>query len=65
MDTLSAAAFTACLTDTLVDMLANRADRMGMSERRLMELCALTEKCAGYLRVNTGVKHIFGLLAII
>lgn len=65
MDTLSAAAFTACLTDTLVDMLANRVDRMGMSERRLMELCALTEKCAGYLRVNTGVKHIFGLLAII
>ena len=65
MNTLSAAAFVSCLTDRLVDMLTNRADRMGMSVHRLTELCELTEKCADFLKVNTGVKHVFGLLAIV
>lgn len=65
MDTLSAAAFVSCITDTLVDMLANRTDRLGMSTQRLMELCRLTDMCENRLKVNAGVKHIFGLLAII
>ena len=65
MNVISASAFISCLTDRLVDMLANRSDRMGMSVRRLTELCELTEKCADFLKVNTGVKHVFGLLAII
>ena len=65
MNTIAAAAFISCVTDKLVDMLTNRADRMSMSVDRLAELCELTEKCADYLKVNTGVKHVFGLLAII
>ncbi len=65
MTVISASAFISCLTGKLVDMLANRADRMGMSVQRLTELCELAEKCADFLKVNTGVKHVFGLLAII
>ena len=65
MDTLSASEFVSCTTDMLVDMLAGRSDRMGMSTARLMELCELTARCGDYLKVNTGVKHIFGLLAIV
>ena len=64
MDTLSAAAFISCLTDTLTDMLTHRRDSMGMSGSRLMELCALMSECTDRLRVNTGVKHVFGLLAV-
>ena len=64
MDTLSATEFISCLTDTLTDMLAHRADALGMSRERLAELCALMSKCSAYLRVNTGVKHVFGLLAV-
>ena len=30
----------------------------------LVELYALAERCAACLRVNTGVKHLFGLLAV-
>lgn len=64
MDTLSAAAFIVCITDMLTDMLAHRIDPMGMSSSRLMELCALMSRCGEYLKVNTGVKHVFGLLAV-
>ena len=63
MDTLTAAAFISCTMDMLADMLAHRTDPMGMSTARLMELCALMSRCGEYLKVNTGVKHIFGLLA--
>ena len=31
---------------------------------QLQRLRALVERCGSYLRVNTGVKHIFGLLAV-
>ena len=63
MDTLSASEFISCTADMLADMLAHRTDPMGMSTARLMELCALMSRCGEYLKVNTGVKHIFGLLA--
>lgn len=65
MDTLSAMSFISCTLDMLVDMLSGRIDAMGMSKERLMELCALMTKCGDYLKVNTGVKHVFGLLAVV
>ncbi len=63
MDTLSAVGFISCAEDILADMLTHRRDAMGMSGERLSQLCALMAKCTAYLKVNTGVKHIFGLLA--
>jgi len=63
MDTASARLFVQSLRRCAVDMLARRDDTMGLSGKTLMEICALAEKCEDYLKVNTGIKHIFGLLA--
>ena len=45
-------------------MLCARRDCLGLSHRELRRLCALMDRCAAYLRVNVGPKHIFGLLAV-
>lgn len=45
------------------DMLCLRRDGMGLSRAELMHVYELLRQCEAYLRVNTGVKHIFGLLA--
>ncbi len=46
------------------DMLCLRRDGMGLSRAELMHVYELLRQCEAYLRVNTGVKHIFGLLAV-
>jgi len=56
--------FTECLYQLLADMLCGRGPDQGMDSRRIMALMELCEQCRDYLRVNTGVKHIFGLLAV-
>lgn len=63
MDTASVRIFVQSLRDCAVDMLAKRQDAMGLDGSTLMGICRLAEKCEDYLKVNTGVKHIFGLLA--
>ena len=45
-------------------MLCGRAKTRGLSAAGLMRLVALTERCIRCLKVNTGVKHLFGLLAV-
>ena len=45
-------------------MLCGRAKTRGLSPAGLMRLVALTERCIRCLKVNTGVKHLFGLLAV-
>ena len=64
MDGRSAAAFVDCAMERLGDMLSGRRKDLGMSSRQLMELYALLQRCNAYLRLNVGVKHIFGLLAV-
>ena len=64
MDGRSAAAFVDCVTEQLGDMLCARRDCLGLSHSQLRRLCALMERCAAWLRVNVGPKHIFGLLAV-
>lgn len=63
MDAASARLFVQSLRECSVEMLAKREDAMGLGSDSLMEICRLAEKCEDYLKVNTGVKHIFGLLA--
>lgn len=46
------------------DMLCARRSDLGLSRRQLTELAALAARCGEYLRVNTGSKHILGLLAV-
>ena len=51
------------LSQTVTDMLCARRDSLGLSRRQLAEIAALAARCRDYLRVNTGAKHILGLLA--
>lgn len=64
IDGRQAAAFAACGRDRIADMLCGRADALGLTRPQLLRAAALLAKCAAYLRVNVGVKHIFGLLAV-
>lgn len=64
MDNASAIAFTECSVYVLGDMLCGRKNSLGMDSRSILELEQLMEKCRTYLKVNTGVKHIFGLLSL-
>lgn len=63
MDTREAEAFLECAGEIVADMLCLRKNDLGMSRGELTALRALIERCIAYLKVNTGVKHIFGLLA--
>ena len=64
LDNRSAAAFADSARALLADMLCGRKPAQGLSGESLAELLRLLERCGAYLRVNTGVKHIFGLLAV-
>ena len=64
MDTRQAVEFFDCMYQYLADMLCGRRDNEGMDKRRLTALVELCSLCREYLRLNTGVKHIFGLLAV-
>ena len=64
LDNRSAAAFTDSARELLADMLCGRRSRMGLTEESLAELLRLMERCGRYLSVNTGVKQLFGLLAV-
>ncbi len=63
MDSRTATEFFECARELTVDMLCMRRDAQGMSRGELMRLSSLISRCLEYLGVNTGVKHIFGLLA--
>lgn len=64
MDTRNAAAFADSASELLADMLCGRKPDQGLSPKALLHLVRLLECCRAYLRVNVGVKHIFGLLAV-
>ena len=64
MDSRAAAAFLESTKRLLTDMACGRADPRGLDRSALLRLAALTEDCLGRLKVNTVVKHIFGLLAV-
>ena len=64
IDARQAAAFTEAVSDLLSDMLCGRKDSLGLSRKRIIKLAELAARCGKYLKVNVGVKHIFGLLAV-
>ena len=64
MDGRAAAAFVDCVSDQTAEMLCGRRDALGMDRTRLRAILQLMGRCAAYLKVNVGVKHIFGLLAV-
>ena len=62
---LTATAFAEAVIVLLRDMLCRRRSLLSLSEKELYDLEILMEKCLGMLRLNTGVKHVLGLLAVI
>ncbi len=64
MDNRAAAAFADCVAALTAEMLCRRKSDLGLSVRELTRLHTLAERCSDMLRVNVGVKHIFGLLSV-
>lgn len=58
------AAFLEALRLRLSDMLCLRVKSGRLSQRELVALCRLSDRCTQYLKVNTNVKQLFGLLAV-
>ena len=64
IDGRAAAEFINAVSEILADMLCGRRPDMGLEQRKLVKLSELMAKCSRYLKVNVGVKHIFGILAV-
>ena len=64
LDPQAMAAFLEALRARLTDMLCRREKSGRLSAAELMALCALADRCTQYLKVNTNVKQLFGLLAV-
>jgi len=62
IDTRTAADFISCVDGMIADRLCVRVSSP-LSRDELMALHRLMSRCSRYIRANTGVKHIFGLLA--
>ena len=63
LDQRQTQALIEALSAAVTDMLCARRADLGLARRQLMEMAALCARCREYLRVNTGAKHILGLLA--
>ena len=59
LDAASLGAFLLALKRRYVGLLVSTEDKM-----RIMDIIQLIDRCARYQTVNTGVKHILGLLAV-
>lgn len=64
LDGRTAGDFIDAVCSLTADMLCLRRDSLGLSARELTRITALAARCRSYLKVNVGVKHIFGLLAV-
>lgn len=63
-DTVGAMEFVNAVKLELTDILCGREANHGLERTHCWMLTVLMERCETYLSVNTGIKHIFGLLAI-
>lgn len=64
LDPQAMAAFLDALRLRLADMLCLRLKSGRLRREELMDLFRLSERCTAYLKVNTNVKQLFGLLAV-
>ena len=65
MDNTAALDFVRNCREILADVLCGREKAIRLSLAQAMALVELMDRCAAYLKVNVGVKHIFGLLAVL
>ena len=64
VDAKTLAAFAQEVRLRLADMLCLRQKTKKLTRSDMVRLCALMEKLTQYLKVNTGVRQLFGLLAV-
>ena len=64
IDAQTMAAFLDALRERLADMLTGRVKGGRLTKADLLRLCGLADRCTAYLKVNTNVKQLFGLLAV-
>lgn len=64
LDTQTMAVFLEALRLRLTDILCLRAKSGRLTREELTSLCRLSDRCTQYLKVNTNVKQLFGLLAV-
>ena len=48
----------------MTDILSGREQDCGLGKNNCWAILGLMETCKEYLSVNTGVKHVFGLIAV-
>ncbi len=63
-DFRTAAEFLNAVKLRMTDMLCGRRESIWQDRKQLMDCVGLLDRCLEYLKVNTGVKNIFGLLAV-
>ncbi|MCR5577105.1 MAG: DNA polymerase III subunit [Oscillospiraceae bacterium] len=63
VDARTLLAFTQEVRRLLTDTLCFRRKAKKLTRADMLRLCALMDKLAQYLKVNTGVRQLFGLLA--
>ena len=64
LDGQAMAAFLEALRLRLADLLGLRQRAKRLSRADMLRLVALADRCTQYLKVNTNVKQLFGLLAV-
>lgn len=63
-DVAGAVEFAEAVKTVLTDILCKREEDHGLTRKQCWSLTELMETCVDYLSVNTGVKHVFGLMAV-
>ena len=63
-DVAGALSFVDAVRFVLTDILCGREQVRGLDKEKCWQLLALMDRCTEYLHVNTGVKHVFGLIAV-
>ncbi len=63
-DVASANVFVDAVSCVVTDILSGREQDCGLSKTKCWAILELMETCKEYLSVNTGVKHVFGLIAV-
>ncbi len=63
-DNASATEFVEAVKRIITDYLCGRDTNYGLTKNECWTVLQLMDTCLEYLSVNTGIKHIFGLIAV-
>lgn len=63
-DTAGATNFMEAVKTVITDILCGREKDHGLTKQKCWTLLELMDTCLDYLSVNTGVKHVFGMIAV-